>query len=70
VSNRLAKAKRIVIKVGSALLVEQKTGQVKQGRLRSVDLNWAFPKENWSSHKVRRLLRWGKLPWHRLGRKS
>jgi glutamate 5-kinase len=36
VSNRLAKAKRIVIKVGSALLVEQATGQVKQQWLTSL----------------------------------
>ena len=34
--NRLAKAKRIVIKVGSALLVEQKTGSVKQAWLTSL----------------------------------
>ena len=34
--NRLAKAKRIVIKVGSALLVEQKTGTVKQAWLTSL----------------------------------
>ncbi len=34
--NRLAKAKRIVIKVGSALLVEQKTGLVKQQWLTSL----------------------------------
>ncbi len=33
---RLAQAKRIVIKVGSALLVEQKTGQVKQQWLTSL----------------------------------
>jgi glutamate 5-kinase len=36
VINRLAKAKRIVIKVGSALLVEQKTGTVKQAWLTSL----------------------------------
>jgi glutamate 5-kinase len=36
VINRLAKAKRIVIKVGSALLVEQKTGSVKQAWLTSL----------------------------------
>ena len=34
--NRLAKAKRIVIKVGSALLVEQRTGTVKQAWLTSL----------------------------------
>lgn len=34
--NRLAKAKRIVIKVGSALLVEQKSGAVKQAWLTSL----------------------------------
>ena len=34
--NRLAKAKRIVIKVGSALLVEQKSGTVKQAWLTSL----------------------------------
>lgn len=34
--NRLAKAKRVVIKVGSALLVEQKTGLVKQQWLTSL----------------------------------
>jgi glutamate 5-kinase len=36
VTSRLAKAKRIVVKVGSALLVEQKTGAVKQGWLSSL----------------------------------
>jgi glutamate 5-kinase len=36
VTHRLAKARRIVIKVGSALLVEQKTGTVKQAWLTSL----------------------------------
>jgi glutamate 5-kinase len=36
VIHRLARAKRIVIKVGSALLVEQKTGSVKQAWLTSL----------------------------------
>jgi glutamate 5-kinase len=36
VTHRLARAKRIVIKVGSALLVEQKTGSVKQAWLTSL----------------------------------
>ncbi len=35
-NNRLAKAKRIVVKVGSALLVEQKTGFVKHAWLTSL----------------------------------
>jgi glutamate 5-kinase len=36
VNNRLASAKRIVVKVGSALLVEQKTGHIKQAWLTSL----------------------------------
>jgi glutamate 5-kinase len=36
VINRLASAKRIVVKVGSALLVEQKTGLIKQAWLTSL----------------------------------
>jgi glutamate 5-kinase len=36
VTNHLANARRVVIKVGSALLVEQKTGTVKQGWLTSL----------------------------------